>query len=76
MGEGGSDDVVSMLWHFVQNYCPSEVKHLELFCDSCGGQSKNYTVFRFLYAVVHFWKMVESVKLTFPVHGHSYMGCD
>ena len=48
-GKRGSDDVSSMLHHFIRTYCPDEVKNLELFCDSCGGKNKHFTVFRFLY---------------------------
>ena len=48
-GKRGSDDVAYMLHHFIQTYCPDEAKHLELFCDSCGGKNKHFTVFRFLY---------------------------
>ena len=79
-GKRGSDDVAYMLHHFIRTYCPDEVKHLELFCDSCGGgggggktKSLDLTVFRFLYAQVHLWNRSETVRLSFPVRGHSYM---
>ena len=75
-GKRGSDDVASMLHHFIRTYCPDEVKHLELFCDSCGGQNRNFTVFRFLYAHVHLWNRFEIVRVSFSVRGHSYMECD
>ena len=52
-GKRGFDNVAFMLHHVIQTYCPDEVKHLELFCDSCGGQNKNFTFFRFLYGQVY-----------------------
>ncbi|GFN85748.1 hypothetical protein PoB_001225400 [Plakobranchus ocellatus] len=72
----GSDDVASLLHHFFSNYVPAEVKHLELFSDGCAGQNKNWTIVRFLFAQVHFWKRFETIKWSFPVRGHSYMECD
>ena len=72
----GFDDVAPMLHHFIQTYCPGEVKHLELFCNSCRGQNKNFTFFRFLYGQVYLWNRFDSVRVSFPVRGHSYMECD
>lgn len=62
IGKRGADDVASVLSHFIKTYVSQDVKHLELFCDSCGGQNKNYTIFGFLYAQVHFWNRFETVK--------------
>lgn len=72
----GCNDVVSMLHHFIFNVLPSTVKRLSLFCDSCSGQNKNFTMFRYLYYVVHICKRFENVQVTFPIRGHSYMECD
>lgn len=49
----GSDDVVSLLNHFCFNFLDAEVRHLEIFCDSCAGQNKNFTLLRFLHYLVH-----------------------
>lgn len=76
VGNKGSDSVSSLLHHFVFNYLNEEVQHLEIFCDSCGGQNKNYTVFRLLHYIVHVEKRLQSIKLTFPIRGHSYLECD
>ncbi|CAH1113394.1 unnamed protein product [Psylliodes chrysocephalus] len=51
-------------------------RHLDLFCDSCGGQNKNYTFFRYLHNLVHQQKRFNSVRVTFPIRGHSYMEND
>lgn len=72
----GSDEVVSFLNHFIENYLPKEVKVLEVFCDSCAGQNKNYTVLRYLHYMTTIRKRLESFKITFPVRGHSYLECD
>ncbi|CAH1099014.1 unnamed protein product [Psylliodes chrysocephalus] len=57
-------------------YSYINVKRLKIFCDSCGGQNKNYTVFRFLHHIIHYEKKLEHVKVTFPIRGHSYMESD
>ncbi|PSN52493.1 hypothetical protein C0J52_11211 [Blattella germanica] len=75
-GKKGSDDVCSLLHHFIYNYLSSDVKHLSLFCDSCGGQQKNFTFFRFIYNLVNVEKKLESITVTFPIRGHSYLEND
>lgn len=72
----GSDDVCSMVHHFVYNVLPMNVKELEIFCDSCSGQNKNFTFFRFLHHLVHEEKRFDNIKVTFPIRGHSYLECD
>jgi hypothetical protein len=53
-----------------------EVEELEIFCDSDGGQNKNYTIFRFIHYIVNCVKSLQTIKITFPVRGHSYLECD
>lgn len=72
----GSANVCDMLFHYVQNHLSEEVKHFHIFADSCGGQNKNITMFRFLHYMVHTQKRFESFQVTYPVRGHSYMECD
>lgn len=72
----GSDEVVSFLNHFITKILPAEVKVLELFCDSCAGQNKNYLVFRYLHYITTIKKRFDSFKITFPARGHSYLECD
>lgn len=72
----GADDVASMLYDFFCNILPKEVTDVELFCDSCAGQNKNWTQLRFLHYLVHEEKRFKSVKISFPIRGHSYMECD
>lgn len=70
VGKKGSDNVCSLLHHFLYNYLDMKIRNLEIFCDSCGGQNKNYTMMRFLHYVVHMEKRLDSVKMTFPIRGH------
>lgn len=72
----GSNEVCSMLHHFVYNCLSSDVTELMIFCDSCGGQNKNFTFFRFLHHLVHEENRFKSIQVTFPIRGHSYLECD
>ncbi|GFS20968.1 voltage-dependent calcium channel unc-36 [Elysia marginata] len=50
----GSNEVCSMLMAYFNTLSLSpDVNRLLLFCDSCPGQNKNWTVFRFLHYMVH-----------------------
>jgi hypothetical protein len=66
----GADNVCSLLFHY---FCRLPYKPLVLICDNCPGQNKNKTLVRFLYIVVHVWKIVPSVVVLFPICGHSYL---
>ena len=72
----GSCDVVSMIHDFILSQVPNSTDTFHVFCDSCGGQNKNYTVFRYYYYLVHIAKIFDTVKVTFPIRGHSYLECD
>lgn len=76
IGGKGSNEVASLLHYFIFVQLSSNIRHLRIFCDSCGGQNKNFTVFRYLHYVVHIAKRLDSIEVTFPVRGHSYMECD
>ncbi|PSN33909.1 hypothetical protein C0J52_20398 [Blattella germanica] len=72
----GADDVVSFLHHFIETFLQEDIKTLHLFCDSCGGQNKNYPVFRYLHWLINGQQRFEQIHMTFPVRGHSYLECD
>ncbi|RUS70232.1 hypothetical protein EGW08_022003 [Elysia chlorotica] len=76
IGKKGSDAVASMLSKYVMEVVPETVKEIEFFCDSCCGQNKNYTIFRFFYFLVHCRNRFDKIKVMFPERGHSYMECD
>lgn len=75
-GKKGSDNICQMLFHFVDNHLPENVENLHIFGDSCGGQNKNLTVYRFLHYLVHVKKRFKNVQFTYPIRGHSYTECD
>lgn len=72
----GSDEASSFLFFFIFNELPIEVRLLHIFCDSAGGQNKNFTVVRILHYIVHDIKRLDSIQVTFPIRGHSYLECD
>ena len=72
----GSDEVASFLTFFIWNILQASVRHLHIFCDSAGGQNKNFTIVRLLHYIVHEIKRLDSIHITFPIRGHSYLECD
>lgn len=72
----GADDVCSMMHNFVYKILPAKVRQLVIFCDSCAGQNKNLTVFRFFHYLVTQDDRFDLVKMVFPIRGHSYLECD
>ena len=57
-------------------YLDKEIRSVELFCDSCAGQNKNYTLIRFMDFLIHETKRFDFIKVLYPERGHSYMECD
>lgn len=72
----GANEVVSMLHHFITTILNSSVRHLQIFCDSCPGQNKNFIMFRYLHYIVHQVNRLDYIQITFPIRGHSYLECD
>lgn len=72
----GQDDVCSMLNHFVTSILPQTVRKLVILCDSCAGQNKNYTLILYLHYLLCNIKRLDTVKVIFPIRGHSYLECD
>lgn len=72
----GANEVCSFLEDYVTHHLSSDVENLTIFCDSCGGQNKNFTTFRYLHHLVHTKKRFKTITVVFPIRGHSYMECD
>ena len=70
----GSDEVVSCLLHYFSSL-PQNVTTLHLYSDGCGGQNKNATVMRFLFALVRLGRF-QQIQHYFPVRGHSFLPND
>ena len=76
VGKKGLNDVASMLRHYFIEILSAEVTCLHLFCDSCPGHNKNWTMLRFLHYMVYQKKRLANIKLSFLIRGHFYMGCE
>ena len=72
----GANEECSMFNHFVYNILSPEVTEIAIFCDSCAGQNKNFTVIRFLHYLVTKKSRFNTIKVIFPIRGHSYLECD
>ena len=75
-GKKRADNVASMLQHYFDHILPRDVSHLELFCNSCAGQNKNWTIIHFLHFNVVNKKHFLEINLSFSIRIHSYMECD
>lgn len=76
-GEKGSNNVASMLLHYLTN--DKKLKSqlpLTLLCDTCPGQNKNFNMVKLCFLLVHVFRMFPSIMIIFPVCGHSYSACD
>lgn len=67
LAKKGSDGVTSMLHHFILNMLDPSVRELHIFCDSCSGQNKNFTLIRFLHYMAVEQKMFDVVTVTFLI---------
>ena len=76
VGNKGLVNVCSMLHDFFNCHLPGNVKHIKLFCDSCAGQNKSWTVLRFFYYLVQKIERFDSITVSYPIRGRSYMECD
>ncbi|GFO38662.1 envelope glycoprotein d [Plakobranchus ocellatus] len=65
-----------MISHFIDSYLNPDAIELLLICHLCTGQNKNWTMFRYIYHLVHVKKCFPKGMLTFPIRGHSYLECD
>lgn len=74
----GSNEIASILFHFLCNWDLQNINKVELFCDGCPGQNKNITIVGMLgkWLSSDLCENVESVQITFPVVGHSFLPPD
>jgi hypothetical protein len=74
-GGKGSDNVVSMVIHYIKNIMKRKSKHLILWADNCGGQNKNSTMIHTLLDLVRL-KEFDVVELKFQIKGHTRNSVD
>ena len=70
----GSNCVVSLLHHFLENYGLGE-KEVHLHADNCSGQNKNSSMMMYLL-----WRVLTGrhsvITLSFLIAGHTKFSCD
>lgn len=71
----GSNEVISVVDHYIQRFLKSSVKKLYVFTDNCRGQNQNITMLRYWQTLVTN-KRFEIVHHYFPERGHSFLPYD
>lgn len=74
-GKKGSNETVSLLKHYIDNYISQEVKVLHIFTDNCAGQYKNILMLQFLNSLTATGRFLK-IHHHFPERGHTFMPCD
>lgn len=74
-GGRGSNQIASCVAKHM-NTLPSQVKHVVLYSDTCGGQNKNSTMLGMFMSIVKNNSNLEIIDHKFLVPGHTHMECD
>lgn len=72
----GSNEVISFLEHYIENFLPDTVTRLYLFSDNAFAQNKNHTMVKYLYTLVNTSNRIKEVVHRYPEPGHSFLPCD
>jgi len=71
----GSNEVVSMVWHFLNTLSPDKRAHIVFNADNCVGQNKNNTMVKFFL-----WQCLmgysKTIQVKFMIKGHTHFGPD
>jgi hypothetical protein len=71
----GSNEVMSMVWHFLKTLTPEKRAHIVFNADNCIGQNKNNTMVKFFL-----WQCLmgysKSIQVKFMIKGHTHFGPD
>jgi len=67
----GSNEVVSMLWHFLSKLSKKRKKHLIFNADNCVGQNKNNTLMTF-FAWLCLTGNSRIIEVKFMIKGHTF----
>lgn len=72
----GSNEIASAVYHTLNQSDLTNVNHIRLVADGCGGQNKNSV----MLAMCSRWLLdngsIKKMELVFPVTGHSFMPAD
>lgn len=80
----GATEVASAIYSFLNDTFETgtssteeTVRHLRFFCDGCGGQNKNsHIIHTFMYWLQRTKSEIQSITVTYPVRGHSFLPAD
>lgn len=78
-GRRGSNEIATCLHRYilsVDRRKASQVTHIVMYCDSCGGQNRNRTVLAMLKYTLSLTKNVTQITVKFLLPGHTYMPAD
>lgn len=70
----GANQVASCVFKNLMSL-PSEIKHVILYSDTCGGQNKNSYIVTMFLVLMHLTHL-ECVDHKFLIPGHAHMECD
>jgi len=71
----GSNEVVSMLWHFLLSLPEKKKKHMIFNADNCIGQNKNNTIMKF-FAWLCSTGYSQIIEIKFMIKGHTFFSPD
>ncbi|KAJ8912367.1 hypothetical protein NQ315_014734 [Exocentrus adspersus] len=75
-GKKGSCEIGTCLYYYLSNCLPSEVNHITIFSDTCGGQNRNQFISALLLWAVHKIDHLNIIEQKFLESGHTYMEAD
>jgi len=71
----GANEILSCIYRHLCNLSP-DVKHVNFYSDTCGGQNRNYTMLATLSTALQNIQHLETIDHKFMISGHSHLECD
>lgn len=75
VGNRGANDVESCVYKYLLNL-PSNIQHVTMYSDTCGGQNKNSHVAVMCLVALQNNKNLQTIDHKFPIPSHTHMECD
>lgn len=72
----GAQEIGSCLIKHIEQHVGTEIKHLILWCDSCGGQNRNIKMILILKACLEAHPSLDTIYVKYLVSGHSFLPND
>ena len=70
------DDVASAFVKFINSGVARDKKHITIWCDNCGAQNKNWTLYTCLTFIVNTKAGPDTITLKYLEKGHTFMSAD